>query len=252
MSSDVRGRTILVTGASSGIGAATAKLLAAGGARLWLTYATDEAGAAATARACEAAGAEVHISVLDLRSPDEIGAVLDEVGHAWGGLQGLVNNGGVCPYTAHDRISIDEWDAVLETNARGTFLMLRGALPLLRAADGDRAVVNVSSIAGQIGGVTTSVHYAASKAAILAVTRSYARLLAPEGIRVNAVTPGPVATGITSRLDAAGREALSRQAPLGRLGDPREVAPAVALLVSADSGFTTGATYDVNGGVRID
>lgn len=249
---DVRGRTILLTGASSGIGAATARLLAAGGARLWLTYATDEAGAAATARDCEAAGAEVHVSSLDMRAPGAIRRLLDEVAGTWRGLQGLVNNGGVCPYTPHDGISISEWDAVLETNARGTFLMLRGALPLLRAATGDRAVVNVSSVAGQIGGVTTSVHYAASKAAILAITRSYARLLAPERIRVNAITPGPIATGITNQLDAEDREGLAEQAPLGRLGDPGEVAPAIALLVSPDSSFTTGATYDVNGGIRID
>lgn len=245
-------RRVLVTGASSGIGAATARLLAKSGARTWITYATDATGAAETVRACEATGAEVRCSRLDLRSREDIDALLDEVTATWGRLHGLVNNGGTCPYTAHDAISAEEWDEVLETNARGTFLLVRGALGLLRAADGDRAIVNLSSVAGQIGGVATSVHYAASKAAILAITRSYARLLAPEGIRVNAVAPGPIASRITGQLDEDSLRGLAEQTVLGRLGDPAEVAPAVALLVSPASAFTTGATYDVNGGVRID
>ena len=158
----------------------------------------------------------------------------------------------MCPYTSSDDITIDEWDAVLETNARGTFLMTRAALPLLRAATGDRSVVNISSIAGQTGGYTTSVHYAASKAAILAITRSYARRLAGEGIRVNAVTPGPIDTSITDKLDPEVREQFGSGIPLGRFGRPEEVAPAIVLLAMPDSSFTTGATYDVNGGVRID
>jgi 3-oxoacyl-[acyl-carrier protein] reductase len=130
--------------------------------------------------------------------------------------------------------------------------MLRGALPLLRAADGDRAIVNLSSLAGEAGGVSTSVHYAASKAAILAITRSYARLLAGEGIRVNAVAPGPVLSGITSQLGDERQAGLAAAVPLGRFGRPEEVAATIALLATPASGFTTGATYDVNGGLRID
>jgi 3-oxoacyl-[acyl-carrier protein] reductase len=110
----------------------------------------------------------------------------------------------------------------------------------------------VSSIAGQIGGITTPVHYAASKAAILAITRSFARLLAPERIRVNAVSPGPIASGITDQLAPATRDGLAAGLPLGRFGTPEEVAGTIALLVSPGSGFTTGATYDVNGGLRME
>lgn len=245
-------RRVLVTGASSGIGAASALALADAGCDLWLTYARDADGAAATAAACEQRGAAAHVDRLDLRDPASIDALLAGVTATWGSLHALVNNGGVCPYTPADEITLDEWDMVAETNARGTFLMLRGALPLLRAADGDRAIVNLSSLAGEAGGVSTSVHYAASKAAILAITRSYARLLAGEGIRVNAVAPGPVVSGITSQLGDDRQAGLAAAVPLGRFGRAEEVAATIALLATPASGFTTGATYDVNGGLRID
>lgn len=241
-----------MTGASSGIGAATAIALADAGCDLWITYARDEAGASAVAEDARRRGAEVHVARLDLRAPGQIDALFEEVADRWDHLHVLVNNGGVCPYTPADEISVDEWDGVLETNARGTFLALRGALPLLRAAAGDRSIVNISSVAGELGGVATSVHYAASKGAILALTRSYARLLAAEGIRVNAVAPGPVRSGITSQLSEAAEAGLRGGTPLGRFGEPHEVAATIALLASPAAGFTTGATYDINGGVRID
>ncbi|MBB4660924.1 SDR family NAD(P)-dependent oxidoreductase [Conexibacter arvalis] len=245
-------RRALVTGASSGIGAATAVALAAAGCELLITYARDAEGAAATAAACAERGAAPRVARLDLRDPASIDAVLEEARASWGELHVLVNNGGICPYTAADEITVDEWDAVNETNARGTFLMLRGALPLLRAASGDRSVVNVASLAGQAGGVSTSVHYAASKGAILALSRTYARLLAAEGIRVNVVAPGPVESGITSQLGDARHDDLAAAVPLRRFGRPEEAASAIALLASPAAGFTTGATYDVNGGLRID
>lgn len=252
-------RLALVTGASSGIGAATALRLAQDGHDVWLTWSRGEAGALATAAACEAAGAAVRVSQLDLRDTASVEALVAEVGAAWGRLDVLVNNGGVCPYRALDDIELDEWDLVMETNARGTFVLSRAALPLLRAGrdgqDGpgaDRAIVNLASIAGQQGALKTGVHYAASKGALLAITRSFARNLAGERIRVNAVTPGPVTSAITDQLDPAGRAALTASIPLGDFGTPEDVAHVVAGLVDPRSAFVTGATYDVNGGVRID
>ena len=248
----VGGRSVLVTGASSGIGRATAQALAGRGYAVWLTYANDEPSAQAVVESCRADAADVRLSRLDLRFPDAITALSHEIGETWGSLDAVVNNAAVCPYRAYDAIEIDEWDSVLETNARGTFLMTRSALPLLRAASGDRSIVNVSSVAGQIGAVTTAIHYAASKAAILAITRSFARLLAPERIRVNAVAPGPIDTATTGRLSADARSGLERAIPLGGFGRPEDVASAIALLASPESAFTTGSTYDVSGGVRID
>ncbi len=248
----LQGRNALVTGAGGGIGSATACLLAERGMNVWLTYATGAAGARETVAACEEHGVRARASALDLRSPTEVAALLERIGAEWGALNVLVNNAGTCPYTAWDEITLDEWDAVLETNARGTFATMREAVPLLRAGQGDRAIVNVASLAGQVGGITTSVHYAASKAAVLALTRSFARLLAPDHIRVNAVSPGPIATAITAQMPDGARAALAESIPVKRLGRPSEVASAICLLASPESGFTTGATYDVNGGLLMD
>ncbi|WP_136051153.1 SDR family NAD(P)-dependent oxidoreductase [Microbacterium sp. K36] len=246
-------RRALVTGASSGIGTAAALELAREGVALWITYAGREAEAIRVAEECRAAGSpDVHVSRLDLRDPDSIAALIAEITAAWDDLHILVNNGGVCPYTPYPEIDIEEWDFVLETNARGTFLLTRAALPLLRAADGDRSVINIASIAGQVGALQTGIHYAASKGAILAITRSFARHLAAEGIRVNAVTPGPVASAITDQLQGEGRAKLESGIPLGAFGQPEDVAWIIASLASERARFITGATYDVNGGVRID
>jgi 3-oxoacyl-[acyl-carrier protein] reductase len=242
----------LITGGTSGIGASAARLLAAEGASVWVTYASDQAGADATVAACRSAGAEARASHLDQRAPESIDALVAEVATEWGSLHALVNNGGVCPWTRWDEIGIDEWDWVLEVNARGPFLLTQAFVPLMRAADGDRAIVNVASVAGQTGGVATSLHYAASKGALLAMTRSLARLLAPERIRANAVCPGPVTTPIFDDLAQEARDRLAAGLPLQRFGEPDEVGHVVALLASDRSTFTTGASYDVNGGLLMD
>lgn len=238
-------RRVLITGASGALGAAVTELMAAD-ADLWLAHGRARDAAADLASRLGA----VRVSELELRSPASIDALWREVDERWGSLHAVVNNAGVCPVSRVEEISVEEWDGVLETNARGTFLMCHAALPALRAARGDRAIVNVASLAGQVGSIHSAVHYAASKAAVLAITRSLARDLGPEGIRVNAVSPGPLVGRITDAF-GDGRGELEAAAPLGRLGATAEVAPTIALLASPASAFTTGATYDVNGGLRM-
>lgn len=246
-------RYALVTGASSGIGAATARALASEGCSVWITYSSNRSEADATARDCIENGApDAQVTKLDLRRPDSIAALIADIDRAWGKLTVLVNNAAICNYTKYDEIGIDEWDETMETNARGTFLLSRAALPLLRKGEGDRSIINVASVAGQIGSVTTGMHYAASKGAILAITRSLARALATEGIRVNAVTPGPILSSITEKLAPTERISLAAVIPLGRFGSPEEAAWIIAAAASPRASFVTGATYDVNGGVRID
>jgi 3-oxoacyl-[acyl-carrier protein] reductase len=248
-------RRALITGASSGIGAATAIMLADQGYEVWLTYSTGEAAVRSVAERCSEHGTRAQVSRLDLRDPDSISELTWDLCAIWGELHVLVNNGGTCPYADFAEITVDDWDAVLETNARGTFLMTRSALPLLRRArerGDDCSIVNLSSIAGEVGAIKTGMHYAASKAAILALTRSFAKALAEDRIRVNAVCPGPVSSNITDQLSPEGHADLEAGIPLGRFGEPAEVAWIIAALASPQASFITGATYDVNGGVRID
>lgn len=249
-------RRVLVTGATSGIGEATAREFARNGLSVWLTYANHRRAAEDVAQACRDLGAvDARVSQLDLGDPTSIQTLADDVAAAWPSVHVLVNNAAICLYRDIDAIGVEDWDTTMESNVRGTFLLTRALLPGLRSAReaGDDAnIVNVSSVAGQIGGVTTSMDYAASKGAILAMTRSFARLLAPERIRVNAVTPGPILSVITAQLNDATRESLVGAIPLGRFGDPAEVAWVIASLASPEASFVTGATYDVNGGVRID
>src|SRR5690606_11041873 len=155
------------TGSSSGIGAATAVTLAGQGYAAWLTYTSGEAAVRQIAEACTQAGSpDVRVSQLDLPSPDSIDALLADVTDHLAELHVLVNNGGVGPSIDFNYITVDGWDAVMETNSRGTFLISRASLPLLRAArhnapDADRVIINLSSIAGQVGAITTGLHYAA-------------------------------------------------------------------------------------------
>ena len=246
-------RKALVTGASSGIGEATALQLAEEGYSLWLTYGTRVAETNAVAEECRKLGAlDVQVSQLDQRDSNSIATLVEAISEGWGSLNVLVNNGGVLPYSTIDDITEEEWDFVLQTNARGTFFLTRACLPLLRQATGDRSIVNLSSLAGQVGGILAPFHYATSKAAILAISKSYARMLAPEGIRVNAVSPGFITTPMTLQLDDTKRGELGTQVPLGSFGEPADVAWIISTLVSPKARFVTGATYDINGGVRME
>jgi 3-oxoacyl-[acyl-carrier protein] reductase len=246
-------RKALVTGASSGIGEATALQLAGEGYSLWLTYGSRQVETEAVAEECRKLGAgDVRVSQLDQRDSASIARLVEAISEGWGSLDVLVNNGGVLPYTTIDDITEEEWDFVLQTNARGTFFLTRACLPLLREASGDRSIVNLSSLAGQVGGILAPFHYATSKAAILAISKSFARMLAPEGIRVNCVSPGFITTPMTMQLEDDMRVGLSAQVPLGSFGGPADVAWIISSLVSPKARFVTGATYDINGGVRME
>lgn len=244
-------RRAVVTGGNAGIGAATARELARRGMDVWLTYHSDEEGARAVVASLRQLGTEARASRVDLADPAVPEVFAKEIAREWDSLHVIVNNAGACPHTPYEEISVEEWDVVLAANLRGPFLLIRALVPLLRAAEGDRAIVNVSSMAGQTGGVIAAVHYAASKAGMLSLTRSFSRLLAADGIRVNSVTPGPVITRITDRLSGEARAKVLAGVPLGRFAEPEEIAATIVFLASPESSFTTGAIYDVNGGLRV-
>jgi len=242
-------RVALVTGGARGIGAAIAGALAAQGAVV-VVGDLDEAAAAETARTIDPAGERASAIALDVRSGDAFAAAIDDTVSRHGALDVLVNNAAVTVRRPFFELSEAEWDEVLAVNLRSVFLGCRLAGPLMRDRGFGR-IVNLSSVAGQAGGLVNGAHYAASKAGILALTKVVARELAPFGVTVNAVAPAAIDGPVMAGLPAEQVEALIRAIPVGRLGLPEEVAALVAFLASDEAGYTTGATFDVNGGLLM-
>jgi 3-oxoacyl-[acyl-carrier protein] reductase len=241
------GRVALVTGGARGIGAATGRELARRGAAVVLADLDSEA-AGATARAIDPRGERVSATALDVRSRDSFAAALEHARSAHGPLDVLVNNAAITIQRPFFEIDEAEWDEVLAVNLRGVFLGCRLAGPPMRARGSGR-IVNISSLAGQQGGMVNGAHYAASKAGILALTKVVARELAPHGVTVNAVAPAAIEGPVMSALPDEQVEALRRSVPVGRLGLPEEVAAVVAFLASDEAAYLTGTAVDVNGGL---
>jgi 3-oxoacyl-[acyl-carrier protein] reductase len=239
------GRTALVTGAGRGMGRAISQRLAGLGARLALgdldAHALDE-----TAAKIVEQGGEAATYAFDVSDADAVRAVFAHIGH----LEILVNNAGICPLTPPEEIAEAEWDRVLAVNLKGAFLCCQAALPALCATGWGR-VINIASLAGQMGGIAVGIHYAASKAGLLGLTKALARHLAPHGVTVNAIAPGPVDTDLTAGWPEQTRQDLQTSMPLGRFIRPEEIAEVVALLCSPAAAGITGATIDVNAGLLM-
>ncbi len=242
---DLSGRTALVTGAARGLGVAIAAGLARAGAQVWLTD-VDAAGAAAAAARLQSQGHAAHAAGLDVRDEAAIQAFFD-ARERDGGIHILVNNAAVTPHCALWDISEAEWDQVMAVNLKGVFFGCRVAARHMRTRGWGR-IVNLSSMAGQHASSVTGVHYAASKAGLFAVTRSFAQELAPHGVTVNTLAPAAIRGPSLDELDAAARERFRAALPVGRFGEEEEVAAAVVYLASDAAGFVTGATLDLNGG----
>ncbi|MBC8447437.1 MAG: SDR family oxidoreductase [Chloroflexi bacterium] len=239
------GRTALVTGAGGGLGRAISRRLAELGARVVLGD-IDVSALEETARVINDLGGETATCVFDV---SDAAAVRSTFAHI-SPLEILVNNAGICPLTPPDEISEREWDRVLAVNLKGAFLCIQAALPGLRAAGWGR-VINIASLAGQMGGIAVGVHYAASKAGLLGLTKAFARLLAPYGVTVNGIAPGTLESGLTAGWPEQVRQDLQAKIPLGRFIQPEEVAEVVAFLCLPSGAAITGATVDVNGGLLM-
>jgi NAD(P)-dependent dehydrogenase (short-subunit alcohol dehydrogenase family) len=240
----LRDRACLVTGSSEGIGLETARLLAAEGARVATCARGDGPGI----------GEALHVRA-DLSRPGEPERAVDEAVDALGGLQVLVNNVGVARQAKFEEVSDDEWDAYWQLNVMSYVRASRAALPHLRAGGG--VIVNVSSTAGKRPS-TGMPHYSVTKAAVLSLSRLLADLYAQDGIRCNAVTPGPTATGAwlakggLADQQGGDREVVLEKVgagrPLGRLATPEEIAAVVVFLCSERSSYVTGAAWSADGG----
>ncbi len=237
------GRTALVTGAARGLGRAISERLAGLGARVVLGDVAADVLGEAVSSIQERAGEAVSC-VFDVADAGAVRSAFASIGP----VEILVNNAGICPLTPLEETGEAEWDRVLGVNLKGAFLCTQAAVPGLRAAGWGR-VVNIASAAGQIGGIAVGVHYAASKGGLLAMTKSFARFLAPYGVTVNAVAPGTSETELTASWPQSIQEGLRAKVPLGRFVQPKEIAAAVAFLCSAEAAAITGATIDVNAGL---
>jgi NAD(P)-dependent dehydrogenase (short-subunit alcohol dehydrogenase family) len=245
-------RLAVVTGGSRGIGAATARMLAGTGWDVLITYHTDADAADAVVGDCRTVGAWADAVPLDVSDETAVESVFAALPAQAGPLRGLVNNAGiVAPTTTVAELSADRVRRVLEVNVLGLLLCSREAVRRMATDRGGAggAIVNVSSRAAVLGAAGEYVDYAASKAAVDAVTRGLAAETAGQGIRVNSVRPGLIETEIHARNGEPGRLArLAPAVPMGRPGTPQEAAAAICWLLDDASSYTTGTMLDVSGG----
>lgn len=244
MDYELAGKAAIVTGAAGGIGLACCRALVGEGASVVVA---DLDGTAAAARAHELGTTCVGIGV-DVASADDAQRLVEAAVSTFGRLDVLVTCAGVFHATPFDEIKADEWDRVQAVNLRGTFLVAQAALRIMIPQRSGR-IVTVASLAGQTGGIGAGASYAASKAGVVALTKSIARFAGPHGINANCVNPGLIETAM---LDGWPQETLERTVattPLGRMGTPEEVADTVVWLASDRASFVQGAHVDVNGGL---
>ena len=248
ISTDLSGKTALVTGAARGLGRCIAESLAAAGAKVaCIDVNTESLGD--TVATIRSAGGVAEAIACDVTQSDRVGETVSEVIKLWGALDILVNNAGITRDNVIVRMKDEQWDSVLNINLRGTFLLTRAAArPMMKARSG--RIINIASVSGLMGN-PGQVNYSASKAGVIGLTRTVARELASRNVTVNAVAPGFIATDMTAALGEEILQEVRKQIPLGRMGDPQDVADAVLYLASEAASFITGHVLTVDGGLTV-
>ena len=243
------GKTAVVTGGSRGLGRAVCLELAAGGANVVLCYAGSENAAKETVAACEALGAKAVAVRCNVADSGEVKALMDAAIQAFGRIDILVNNAGITRDGLLMMMKEADFDAVIDTNLKGTFLCMKAVSRQMMKQRYGR-IVNLSSVVG-LRGNAGQVNYAASKAGVIGMTKSLAKELASRGVTVNAVAPGFMETDMTSAMPKAARTATLAAIPMGRMGAAENVAKAVAFLASEEAGYITGQVLAVDGGMSM-
>jgi NAD(P)-dependent dehydrogenase (short-subunit alcohol dehydrogenase family) len=251
MAGRLEGKTALITGAASGIGREAARLFAAEGASVVVADLAPAAGEEVVA-AIEAAGARASFIATDVSRGDQVQAAVALAERSYGGLHVLFNNAGIFPDADGSPVDTEEavWDQVMQVNLKGVFLGCKYGIPaLLRAGGG--SIVNTASFVAVMGAATSQIAYTASKGGVLAMTREIAVEYARQGVRANALCPGPVDTPLLQELlaDPAARARRLVHVPMGRLAEAREIAQAALFLASDESSYVNGTTFMVDGAI---
>lgn len=244
-------QVVVITGAAQGLGQVLARQFLAAGSRVVITD-RDADGAAATARMLDPGGERAAATALNVLEKADFAAALAFATERFGAVTALVNNAAMTPTTPVMDITAAEFDQVIAINQRGTFFGCQ-VFGRYLADRGHGRIVNMASLAGQNGGTASGAHYASSKAAIVALTKIFARQFAGNGVTVNAVAPGPMDLPSVHAAvpEAKLKSIINDMIPVRRLGDAAFVADLVVQLTREDAGFATGATYDVNGGIYM-
>lgn len=246
---DFTGQVALVTGATRGIGKATARLLAQGGASVALVSRTQSDLEAATQAIVDEGGDSNRLftCVADMGDVSQVQAMAQAVTDKWGKVDILVNNAALMQAGPYTDIDLAAWQRLIDANLTGVYATIRALAPGMQERKFGR-IINIASISGQTGGVSGGVHYATTKGGLIAMTKTLARDLAPDNVTVNAIAPGQIAT----RPNQSGTDAMQHITsliPLGRLGAAEDIAYGVLYLASPLGAYVTGATLDINGGI---
>jgi len=245
------GKTAIITGGGRGIGRAITLALAERRTNVILSYLTRRDSCESTATDVRALGCEALVVQADVTQRESVRQLISTATEKFGKIDVLVNNAGILRQKAFNTISDEEWDTMLATNLKSVFLCSQEIIAVM-VRQGGGSIINISSSGGQLGGIL-AVHYAASKAGVISLTRSLARVGAPDGIRVNCVTPGLIETEMSQKEihSEVGQQKISREIPLRRAGLASEVAGAVAFLASEEAAYITGQSINVNGGLYM-
>ncbi|MBL7203281.1 MAG: 3-oxoacyl-ACP reductase FabG [Desulfobacteraceae bacterium] len=244
-------KTAIITGGAKGIGRAVAEVLVSEGASVIISDMDMESTSVAANEIKESIGGQVVPFKADVREKGDILSLVESTLKEFGRVDILFNNAGICTSPPIEEISEEEWDEMMDVNLRGVFFCSQAVMSVMKE-QGQGRILNMASLAGKTGGLAAGAHYSASKAGVICLTKTFARTLAPYGVTVNALAPGPVETDMLQTLQLDQMEFTLEQCPLGRFADTADVVGAALFLLSDSARHITGTTLNLNGGLLME